>query len=68
MRVPPQLLALLSLWGLWTSVLAQDDQQQVFEDVPPLVLPDLRPLASHSFRGPIAEDSSVPGFEVTGQA
>ena len=37
-------------------------------DVPPLILPSLKPLPGYSFRGPIPETAKIAGFEVSGQA
>ena len=58
-----------ALLHLLSPIHAQDTPEEAaFEEVAPLVLPELKPLPGLSFRGPFSEDAKVKGFEVTGQA
>ena len=65
-----QLLVLATLMmtaTLMVQVKGQEADGSSHDDVPPLILPPLRPLPESSFRGPFADDLQVPHFEASGQ-
>ena len=66
-----QLLVLATLMMTATLMIQVKGQEAdgsgSHDDVPPLILPPLRPLPESSFRGPFADDLQVPHFEASGQ-